>query len=121
MSDDASFFDPSTPLPLPPKPHPGLARLVRKMAQALSLLIVIATVEIVRGVLLVVLYLPARYILPFTALAALAELHVAATAHQHSHPLLVAEALASLLATGLLAYGLPRFYRRLQVTRLWRV
>jgi len=118
---DASSFDPETPLPTPPEPRFKVPRPIRKAVQVVSLLIAVGTAEIVRVLLLFVLCLPVRFMAPLTIIVALAELHVAAVAHRNGRDLLTAEALGCLLATGLLAYGLPRFYRRLQAWRSWDV
>jgi hypothetical protein len=112
---DASFFDPATPLPPPPEPHFKVPAVARKVARVLSLLIAISIGEIMRGLLLVLLWLPARLAFPMMILAALAELHVVAVACQHGRLLLAAEAFCCLFATGLIGYFLPRFYWRLRL------
>jgi hypothetical protein len=68
-----------------------------------------------RGLLLVLLWLPARLVFPMMILAVLAELHVVAVAYQHGRLSLAAKALCCLFATGLIGYFLPRFYRRLRL------
>lgn len=112
---DASFFDPATPLPPRSEPRFKVRAVARKAARVLLLLIATSTGEIMRGFLLVLLWLPARLAFPMMILAALAELHVVAVAYQHGRLLLAAEAFCCLLATGLIGYFLPRFHWRLRL------